>query len=84
MPAQAEQHPTGADAGAAAEWERWMRACRVGLRRSLGTDALRRRYWALGGRAGAFCVHVEEDEGRGWGWYDGAQPQPQLQHLPAH
>jgi len=46
----------------------------VGVRRPLGADALRRRYWALGGRAGAFRVYVEEDEGRAWGWYEGARP----------
>lgn len=74
VPAQAEQHAAQAEPGPAAEWERWMRACRVGLRRPLGSDASRRRYWALGGRAGAFCVYFEEDEGRRWGWYEGAAP----------
>ena len=49
-----------------------MRLCRVGLRKSLGWDALRRRYWALGGAAGAWRVYVEEDDGKRWGWYDGA------------
>jgi len=48
-----------------------MRLCRVGLRKSLGWDALRRRYWALGGAAGAWRVYVEEDDGKRWGWYDG-------------
>ena len=71
--AQAAQHAEDAETGAAAEWERWMRACRVGLRRPLGSDMQRRRYWALGGRAGAFCVYVEQDEGRRWGWYEGAR-----------
>lgn len=70
-PQQAERGGE-AEAGAAAEWERWMGACRVGMRRPLGTDAGRRRYWALGGRAGAFRVYVEWDEGRCWGWYEGA------------
>ena len=51
-----------------------MRLCRVGLRKSLGWDALRRRYWALGGAAGAWRVYVEEDDGKRWGWYDGEGP----------
>ncbi len=71
---QKAERGAGGEAGAAAEWERWMDACRVGVRRPLGADALRRRYWALGGRAGAFRVYVEEDEGRTWGWYEGARP----------
>ncbi len=71
---QKAERGAGGEAGAAAEWERWMDACRVGVRRPLGADALRRRYWALGGRAGAFRVYVEEDEGRAWGWYEGARP----------
>ncbi|KAK9821217.1 hypothetical protein WJX81_001314 [Elliptochloris bilobata] len=69
--ATAMQQHEEAEAGAAAEWERWMCACRVGLRRPLGSDMQRRRFWALGGRAGAFRVYVEEDEGRRWGWYEG-------------
>jgi hypothetical protein len=71
---QKAERGAGGETGAAAEWERWMDACRVGVRRPLGADALRRRYWALGGRAGAFRVYVEEDEGRTWGWYEGARP----------
>lgn len=43
----------------------------MGIRRSLGYDFHRRRYWALGGAAAAWRVYVEEDEGRLWGWYDG-------------
>ena len=64
----------------------WRAARRLGLRRSLGTDARGRRYWALGGGVGAFrlfvewpCAHEtdeaanEEDRRpREWGWYEGS------------
>ena len=58
--------------GSVEEWLEWARKCSVGLRKSLGWDALGRRYWALGGAAGAWRVYVEEDHGTRWGWYDGA------------
>lgn len=45
---------------------------RVGLRRPLGTDFRRRRYWALGHRGGCWQVFVEAHEGSAWGWYEGA------------
>ena len=61
-------------AGSAEEWLVWARTCRVGLRKSLGWDKLGRRYWALGGAAGAWRVYVEEDSGTRWGWYEGAAP----------
>ncbi|KAK9833054.1 hypothetical protein WJX74_005940 [Apatococcus lobatus] len=57
--------------GSVEAWKEWRRACRVGIRRSLGYDFHRRRYWAMGGAAAAWRVYVEEDEGRHWGWYDG-------------
>ena len=68
------------------DWVAWRAARRLGLRRSLGTDARGRRYWALGGGVGAFrlfvewpCAHEtdeaanEEDRRpREWGWYEGS------------
>lgn len=53
------------------DWAAWTRSWRLGLRRPLGKDVRGRRYWALGGRAGAFRVYVEEMEGKLWGWYEG-------------
>jgi hypothetical protein len=61
--------PPPADAG---DWAAWMAAQRLGLRRALGADLRGRRYWCLGREAGAFRVYVEEEEGRLWGWYEGA------------
>lgn len=52
-------------------WYAWLEGCRVGLRRPLGTDFRRRRYWAFGHRAGCWQVFVESYEGGGWGWYEG-------------
>ena len=46
---------------------------RLGVRRPIGSDSRRRRYWALGGVAGCWRVYVEWDEGRRWGWYEGAE-----------
>ena len=57
--------------GTPEEWETWTEACRVGVRRSLGLDFKRRRYWALGRRYGAWTVFVEEDEGSAWSCYEG-------------
>jgi hypothetical protein len=37
-------------------WWAWAYNSRTGLRRSLGTDSLGRRYWLMAGRAGAYQV----------------------------
>jgi hypothetical protein len=50
-----------------------MESCQLGLRKCLGYDFHRRRYWALGGGAAAWRVYVEEREGTTWGWYEGAR-----------
>lgn len=63
-----------AAAGSAEEWEQWMEACRVGVRQPLGADCRSRCYWALGGRASAWRIHVEENNSSLWGWYEGACP----------
>ena len=63
-------------AGSAEEWEQWMEASRVGVRRPLGTDSHKRCYWALGGRASAWRVYVEEKDSSLWGWYEGVPRQP--------
>jgi hypothetical protein len=39
-----------------ANWLLWVYNSRIGLRRSLGTDALGRRYWLMAGRFGAYQV----------------------------
>ena len=63
-------------AGSVEEWERWLAASKAGLRRPLGQDLLKRRYWAFGGAASAWRIYVEDDsEGALWGYYDGA-PSP--------
>lgn len=69
-------------AGSAEEWERWMEASRVGVRRPLGTDSHKRRYWALGGRASAWRLYVEEHDSGLWGWYEGGPPIPNC--IPFH
>ena len=51
------------------------------MRRPIGRDRRRRRYWALGGAAGAWRLFVESDEGRSWGWYDGCDVPPLLEWL---
>ncbi len=43
----------------------------MGLRRALGWDYHRRRYWAFGSAAAAWRLYVESDNGTSWGWYDG-------------
>lgn len=68
-------------AGSAEEWERWMEASRVGVRRPLGADFQKRRYWALGGRASAWRVYVEDStspDSSLWGWYEGALAGPRV------
>lgn len=58
------------------------RTTRLGLRRPLGEDLRGRRYWALGGAAGAWRVFVEEgEEGARWGWYEGEGLRPLLAWL---
>ncbi|GAX74062.1 hypothetical protein CEUSTIGMA_g1512.t1 [Chlamydomonas eustigma] len=57
---------------AARLWVRWMDTHRLGARKHLGADMRRRRYWALGCYAGCWRVYVEWEEGRRWGWYEGA------------
>jgi hypothetical protein len=52
---------------------------RLGIRRPLGQDMRGRRYWVMGGAAGAWCVFVEGADGRQWGWYEG-EPLVQLLH----
>ena len=74
---RALRHSWRAILGSVEEWQEWARACRSGLRKSLGWDAGRRRYWALGGGAGAWRVYVEDADGKRWGWYDGASPSHQ-------
>ncbi len=64
-------------AGSAEEWEQWMEASRVGVRRPLGSDSHKRCYWALGGRASAWRVYVEDKDSSLWGWYEGV---PQTCH----
>ena len=49
----------------------WREAVKVGMRKPLGLDFGKRRYWALGGRAACWRVYVEEAEGGSWGWYEG-------------
>ncbi len=65
--------------GSAEEWEKWAASCQVGVRAPLGADHLGRRFWVLGGRGGAWRVHVEApDQGAdsgaaSWAWYEGAR-----------
>ena len=71
--------------GSIEEWEQWKESVRVNSRKPLGVDMQRRRYWALGGRASAWRIYVEEDEGASWGWYEGALadfPIFQLRYTP--
>lgn len=58
-------------AGPVAEWLRWRDGARLGLRRALGWDYHRRRYWAFGSAAAAWRLYVESENGTSWGWYDG-------------
>ena len=56
-------------------WYDWCVAERIGLGRALGSDLAGRRYWVLGGGAGAWRVYVEGAGGGGggreWGFYEG-------------
>lgn len=58
-------------AGSLEEWQEWRGSVRAGMRKPLGMDYRRRRYWVLGGRAAAWCIYVEDDGGNLWGWYEG-------------
>ena len=58
-------------AGSVEEWMQWRESVKVGMRKPLGLDFGKRRYWALGGRSACWRVYVEEAEGRSWGWYEG-------------
>lgn len=49
----------------------------------LGEDLGRRRYWVLGGQAGAWSVHVEAPDGRRWGCYHGRAVRKLLAWLEA-
>ena len=53
------------------EWEEWREAVRVNMRKPLGMDFAKRRYWSIGGQAACWRVYVEEEEGTLWGWYEG-------------
>ena len=58
-------------AGPVTDWLRWRHGTRLGLRRALGWDYHRRRYWAFGSAAAAWRLYVETENGMSWGWYDG-------------
>lgn len=49
----------------------------------LGEDLDRRRYWVLGGQAGAWTVHVEAPDGLRWGCYHGRAARKLLAWLEA-
>ena len=61
--------------GSVEEWDKWAEACRTGVRQPLGVDYQGRAYWALGSRAGAWRIFVEEpgeDPASSlWGFYEG-------------
>ncbi len=62
----------GPDPAAVRAWLEWTESLRLGLRRPLGVDLQGRRYWALGGGAGAWRVYVEAGPAGGdWGFYEG-------------
>ena len=65
--------------GSVEEWDRWAEACRTGVRQPLGVDYQGRAYWALGSRAGAWRIFVEEpgeDPASSlWGFYEGTVAQ---------
>lgn len=62
-------------AGSAEEWEKWVEGCRAGVRQPLGMDYQGRTYWALGSRAAAWRIFVEEPAAEPgsalWGFYEG-------------
>ncbi|GMH41171.1 hypothetical protein BSKO_09081 [Bryopsis sp. KO-2023] len=41
------------------KWMEWLQSCRLGFMKILGEDIRGRRYWAIGGRAGAWRIFVE-------------------------
>ena len=61
--------------GSVEEWDKWAEACRAGVRQPLGVDYQGRAYWALGSRAGAWRIYVEEPQedpaSSLWGFYEG-------------
>ena len=57
--------------GSVEEWMQWRESVKVGMRKPLGLDFNKRRYWALGGRSACWRVYVEEADGGSWGWYEG-------------
>ena len=63
--------------GSVEEWDRWAEAYRAGVRQPLGVDYQGRAYWALGSRAGAWRIYVEEPTDDPacslWGYYEGAR-----------
>lgn len=69
--ASAPQQLPATFSGPVAEWLRWRDGARLGLRRALGWDYHRRRYWAFGSAAAAWRLYVESENGTSWGWYDG-------------
>ncbi len=66
--------------GLVADWVKWREGARLGLRRALGWDYHRRRYWAFGSAAAAWRLYIEHDSGAAWGYYDG---EPRVQELAA-
>lgn len=65
--------------GSVEEWDKWVDACRVGVRQPLGVDYQGRIYRALGSRACAWRIFVEEPgedpASSSWGYYEGAHKQ---------
>ncbi|KAF6259564.1 hypothetical protein COO60DRAFT_1700751 [Scenedesmus sp. NREL 46B-D3] len=58
------------------DWMEWLAQQEqhsVGLRVPVGSDCRERRYWLLGGVAGAWRLYCEEKEGQLWGYYEGEQ-----------
>ncbi|WIA30512.1 hypothetical protein OEZ86_000596 [Tetradesmus obliquus] len=58
------------------EWMEWLAQQEqhsMGLRVPLGNDCRQRRYWLLGGVAGAWRLFCEEADGELWGYYEGEQ-----------
>lgn len=70
-------------AGSVQEWEEWRGSVRMHMRKPLGVDFRRRRYWVIGGQAAAWRVYVEDDEGVSWGFYEGVSLSSSLCLLPA-
>lgn len=56
--------------GSLEEWQAWSRSVQAGFGRPIGEDHARRRYWVLGGVAGAGRVFVQNPTTGSWGWYE--------------